>query len=80
LGDDPIEYFGSQRLHVPTAGPPRYSAAAALMRFYIPNFPAYKTHHDFFFRNFRKNDDECILILVIYWKKTGFLHYLDTRK
>jgi len=21
-----------------------------------------------------KNNDECILILVIYWKKTGFLH------
>jgi hypothetical protein len=21
-----------------------------------------------------KNDDECILILVIYWKKTGLLH------
>jgi hypothetical protein len=24
----------------------------------------------------KKNDDECILILVIYWKKTGFLHIL----
>jgi hypothetical protein len=24
----------------------------------------------------RKNDDECILILVIYWKKTGLLHAL----
>jgi hypothetical protein len=23
-----------------------------------------------------KNDDECILILVIYWKKTGLLHFL----
>jgi hypothetical protein len=22
----------------------------------------------------RKNDDECILILVIYWKETGLLH------
>jgi hypothetical protein len=22
----------------------------------------------------RKNNDECILILVIYWKKTGLLH------
>jgi hypothetical protein len=21
-----------------------------------------------------KNDDECILILVVYWKKTGLLH------
>jgi hypothetical protein len=24
----------------------------------------------------KKNDDECILILVIYWKKTGSLHIL----
>jgi hypothetical protein len=23
-----------------------------------------------------KSDDECILILVIYWKKTGLLHML----
>jgi hypothetical protein len=23
-----------------------------------------------------KNDDECILILIIYWKKTGLLHIL----
>jgi hypothetical protein len=38
----------------------------------IPYFPAYKTHPDFFIRNFRKND-ECILILVIYWKKKGLL-------
>ena len=37
-------------------------------------FPAHKTHRDFFVRNFRKNNDECILILVIYWKKTGLLH------
>jgi hypothetical protein len=22
----------------------------------------------------RKNNDECILMLVIYWKKTGLLH------
>jgi len=38
-------------------------------------FPAHKTHHDFFIRNFRKKKkDECILILVIYWKKTGLLY------
>jgi hypothetical protein len=37
-------------------------------------FPAQKTHSDFFVRNFRKKNDECILILVIYWKKTGLLH------
>jgi hypothetical protein len=24
----------------------------------------------------KKSDDECILILVIYWKKTGLLHIL----
>ena len=41
---------------------------------YIPSFPAHKTHHDFFVRNFRKKNDECILILVTYWKKTGLLH------
>jgi hypothetical protein len=28
----------------------------------------------FFFRNFRKNNDEYILILVNYWKKTGLLN------
>jgi hypothetical protein len=33
-------------------------------------------HHDFFVRNFRKNDDECILILVTYLKKMGLLHIL----
>jgi hypothetical protein len=26
-----------------------------------------------FDRNSRKNNDECILILVVYWKKTGLL-------
>jgi hypothetical protein len=39
----------------------------------LPYFPAYKTHPDFFIGNFRKNNDECILIVVIYWKKTGLL-------
>jgi len=32
-----------------------------------------KTRRDFFVRNLKKNE-ECILILVIYWKKTGLLH------
>jgi hypothetical protein len=41
---------------------------------YIPYFPAHTTHCDFFVRNFRKKNDECILILVLYWKKTGLLH------
>jgi len=40
----------------------------------LPYFPAHKTHRDFFFRNFRKKNDECILILVIYLKETGLLH------
>ena len=37
---------------------------------YIPYLAAHKTQHDFFLRNFRKkkNNDECILILVINWK------------
>jgi hypothetical protein len=42
----------------------------------IPYFPAYKTHHDVFVGYFRKKNDECILILVNYWKKTGLLHIL----
>jgi hypothetical protein len=37
-------------------------------------FPAHKTHRGFFVGNFRKNNDECILILVNYWKKAGLLH------
>jgi len=46
-----------------------------ILIFNISYFLARKTHHDFFVRNFRKkNNDECILILVIYWKKTGLLH------
>jgi hypothetical protein len=28
-------------------------------------------HPDFSVRNLKKNNDECILIKVIYWKKTG---------
>ena len=34
-------------------------------------FPAHKMHHNLFIKNFIKNNDEFILILVIYWKKTG---------
>ena len=40
----------------------------------VPYFLAHKMQRDFFVRNFRKNNDERILILVIYWKKTGLLH------
>jgi hypothetical protein len=45
-------------------------------------FPAYKTHRPitrtviFLLGILEKNNDECILILVIYWKKTGLLHVL----
>jgi hypothetical protein len=45
-------------------------------------FPAYKTHRPirrtmiFSLKTLEKNDDEYILILVIYWKKTGLLHIL----
>jgi hypothetical protein len=30
----------------------------------------------FFVGILEKNNDECILIVVIYWKKTGLLHIL----
>jgi len=43
-------------------------------------FPAHKTHRSvrrtmiFSLEILEKNNDECILILVVYWKKTGLLH------
>jgi hypothetical protein len=41
----------------------------------ITYFPAHKTHHDVLLASLEKRkNDECILILVIYWKKTGLLH------
>jgi hypothetical protein len=40
---------------------------------YLYDALAHKTQPHFFVRNFRKNNDECILILVIYWKRTGLL-------
>jgi hypothetical protein len=48
----------------------------------MPHFLAYKTHRPirrtviFSLEILEKNDDECILILVIYWKETGLLHIL----
>jgi hypothetical protein len=48
----------------------------------LPYFLAYKTHRPirrtviFSLGILEKNNDECILILVIYWKKTGLLHIL----
>jgi hypothetical protein len=46
----------------------------------ISYFPAQKMHRPtrrtviFLLEILEKNNDECILILVIYWKKTGLLH------
>jgi len=46
----------------------------------VPYFPAHKTHQPirrtvtFSLEILEKNNDECILILVINWKKTGLLH------
>ena len=46
----------------------------------VPYFPAYKTHRPisraviFSLEILEKKKEECILILVIYWKKTGLLH------
>jgi hypothetical protein len=43
-------------------------------------FPAHKTHQSvrrtviFSSEILEKNDDEYILILAVYWKKTGLLH------
>jgi len=45
-----------------------------MMLLYILYFPAHKTHRDFSLEILEKNNDECILISVIYWKKTGLLH------
>jgi uncharacterized membrane protein len=48
----------------------------------IPYFPAYKTQRPirrtmiFSLEILEKNDDKCILILVIYWNKTGLLYIL----
>ena len=46
----------------------------------LPYFSDHKTHWTirrtliFSFGFLEKNNDECILILVIYWKKTGLVH------
>ena len=46
----------------------------------LPYFLGHKTHRTirrtliFLFDFLEKNNDECILILVIYWKKTGLVH------
>jgi len=40
----------------------------------VPYYPGHKMHRDFYAGNLKKNDDESVLILLIYWKKTGLLH------
>jgi len=46
----------------------------------VPYFPAHNMHRPirhtviFSLGILEKSNDECILILVIYWKKTGLLH------
>ena len=40
----------------------------------IPYCSDRKTQHDFSLDILEKNNDECISILVIYWKKTGLVH------
>jgi hypothetical protein len=51
-----------------------------LAHFHILYFPAYKMHRPirctliFSLEILEKSNDECILILVIDWKKTGLLH------
>ena len=36
--------------------------------------PAHKMPHEFSLEILEENNNECILILVIYWRKTGLLH------
>ena len=40
----------------------------------IPYFSDHKTQYDFSLDILEKSNGECILILVIYWKKTGLVH------
>jgi hypothetical protein len=52
----------------------------------LPYFLAYKMHRPirctliFSLEILEKNDDECILILVIYWKKTGLLRTKNSNR
>jgi len=43
-------------------------------KIYVPYFPAIRHTVIFSLEILEKNNDECILILVMYWKKTGLLH------
>jgi hypothetical protein len=76
---------GSHNLLQPE-GPVQAHVGIALLAlfncFHVPYFLAYKTHRPmrrtmiFSLKILEKKDDESILILVIYWKKTGLLHIL----
>ena len=52
----------------------------------IPYFPAHKMHRPirhtviFSLEILEENNDECILILVIYWKKTGFSNHIGRKQ
>ena len=56
------------------------TSAKFYSKYIIPYLLAHKTHRPirramiFFLEILEKNIDECVLILVIYWKKTGLLH------
>ena len=58
----------------------RYCYYTAAIIIPIPYFSDHKMHWTirrtltFLFDFSEKNNDECILILVIYWKKTGLVH------
>jgi hypothetical protein len=67
---NPYTYAGENRVTKEGDGNPHQTAWCPI----LPYFLAYKTNPDFFIRNFRKNNDDCILILVISWKKPGLLH------
>ena len=52
----------------------------SLYEMYVPYFSDHKTYRTirrtmiFSLDILEKNNEECILILVIYWKKTGLVH------
>jgi len=58
----------------------RYELLSLTFVLWVPYIPAHETHQpirctmNFSLGILEKNNDECFLILVIYWKKTGLLH------
>jgi hypothetical protein len=57
-----------------------YTRSTTVSFLHVLYFPAHKMHWSirrtviFLLEILLKNNDECILILVNYWKKTGLLH------